>query len=229
VAEGGLLVERAGYPSEGRIVVPALILRPKAAPGRLPVVVMLGEGGKESLLKEKDPNSPCSAAGNGALVVLPDIRAFGELLSTGTKNEAGQRQAWERNGIVWGRPVPGMGATDLRGVLDGVVLRPDADSGRITVICRKSGGLAIAALFAAILDRRISAIDLDLAGCSFEKRSLPLVCGVLQHGDVLLWAALLADRKLVLRNLPAEAGDPAWLAGAFAAIGNPAGVEVNPK
>jgi cephalosporin-C deacetylase-like acetyl esterase len=229
LTEADVAVERAGYPSEGPIVVPTLILRPKAATGRLPVVVMLGEGGKESLLRETGPDSPRSAAGKGALVVLPDVRIYGELLSTGTKNEAGQRQAWERNGIVWGRPVPGMAATDLRGVLDGVASRSDADSGRVAVICRKSGGLAIAALFAAVLDRRISALDLDLAGCSFEKRNLPPVSYVLQHGDVLQWAALLADRKVVLRNVPAEAGDPAWLASVFAAAGNPAGVEINPR
>ena len=90
-------------------------------------------------------------------------------------------------------------------------------------------GIDSMALFAAVLDRRISAVDLDLAGCSFEKRNLPLVSCVLQHGDVLQWAALLADRKLVLRNVPAETGNPAWLASVFAAVGNPTGVEVNPR
>ncbi len=123
--------------------------------------------------------------------------------------------------------MPGMGATDLRAVLDRLVARPDADAGRVTVISRKSGGLAIAALLAAVLDRRIGAVDLDFAGCCFEKRNLPLVSCVLQHGDVLQWAALLADRKVVLRNVPGEAGDPAWLAGVFTAAGNAAGLQVH--
>jgi len=114
-------------------------------------------------------------------------------------------------------------------VLDGVAARPDADAARVSVICRKSGESAIAALFAAALDPRIDAVDLDLAGCCFENRKLPLVSCVLQHGDVLQWAALLADRKVVLRNVPPEAGDPAWLAGVFAAVGNAAGVQFNPK
>jgi cephalosporin-C deacetylase-like acetyl esterase len=228
-AEGDLLVERAAYPSEGGIVVPAVILKPKGVSGKLPIVIIVGAGGKDSLAKETGADSPRAIAAKGSLVVLPDIRTYGELSSTGSKDASRQQQAWERNGIVWGRPVPGMGATDLRGVLDGAAARPDADAARISVISRKSGGLAMAALFAAVLDRRISAVDLDLAGCCFEKRNLPLVSCVLQHGDVLQWAAMLADRKAVLRNVPPEAGAPAWLTGVFAAAENAAGVQINPK
>jgi cephalosporin-C deacetylase-like acetyl esterase len=223
--EADLIVERAAYPSEGGILVPAVIVKPKASTGKLPVAVMLGAGGKESLLAETGPASPRARAGAGTLVVLPDVRTYGELFAT-TKNQARQALAWERNGIVWGRPVPGMAATDLAGVLDGIIARPDADPKRITVVARGSGDLAIAALFAAILDRRITAVDVDLAGCCFAKRNLPLVSCVLQHGDVLQWAALLADRKLSLRNVPPEAGDPAWLARAFAGVGNAASLQV---
>jgi hypothetical protein len=43
-AEADLIVQRVGYPSEGGIVVPAVLLKPKAAGGRFPVVVILGEG-----------------------------------------------------------------------------------------------------------------------------------------------------------------------------------------
>jgi hypothetical protein len=228
-AESDVIVQRAGYPSEDGIVVPTVLLKPKAASGKLPIVILLDAGGKDLLAKETGADCARGLAGKGNLVVLPDVRGYGELLSTGSKDDSRQRQAWERNGIVWGRPVPGMGATDLRGVLDGLAARPDADSARVTLIARKSGGLAIAALFAAVLDRRISAVDLDLAGCCFEKRNLPLVSCVLQHGDVLQWAALLGDRKAVLRNVPPEAGAPAWLASAFAAAGNAAGVQINPK
>jgi hypothetical protein len=254
--EADVIVERAGYPSEGGIVVPVVLLKlktppsppaplppttlrvvpgegsggtpPKVAAGKLPVAVMLGAGGKESLLAETGPASPRARACAGAMVVLPDVRTYGELFAT-TQNRARQALAWERNGIVWGRPVPGMAATDLAGVLDGVARRPDVDPQRVTIVCRGSGDLAVAALFAAILDRRMTAVDLDLAGCCYEKRNLPVVACVLHHGDVLQWAALLADRKVVLRNVPAEAGDPAWLTKVFAAVGNAAGVQVRPN
>ncbi len=228
-SEGDLLVERVGYPSEGGIVVPAIVLRPKDAPGRLPVKVLLGPAGKESLLAEGGPDSPTGRARRGALVVLPDVRSFGELLSTGTDNAAAQRLAWERNGIVWGRPVAGMGCTDLAGVLDGLAARPDADLGRVEVIALKSGDAAIAAVFAAALDPRIAAVKADLAGCCFANRKLSLVSGVLQHGDVLQWAALVAPRRLALRNIPPEAGDAAWLAKAFVAAGGTDRLRIEPK
>ena len=61
-----------------------------------------------------------------------------------------------------------------------------------------------------------------------EKRNLPLVSCVLQHGDVLQWAALAADRKLTLRNVPAEAGDPAWLRNVFTLADNSDGLCVVP-
>ena len=46
----------------------------------------------------------------------------------------------------------------------------------------------------------MAAADLDFAGASFGKRNLALLPRVLLYGDVLQWAALVADRKLRLRN-----------------------------
>ena len=101
------------------------------------------------------------------------------MLSTGTKNEGAQRQAWERNGIVWGRPLPGMAASDLRGVLDGLAARPDTQGARVEIRARGTGDLALAAIFAAAQDRRITVVDVDLAGCCYAKRNLPLIPRVL--------------------------------------------------
>ena len=224
--EKGLLVQRARYPSEGGILAPAIVLRAQTAAGKLPVVVMFSRAGKESLLEEEGPASPTQLARDGFLVALPDVRCFGKLLSTGSKDDNSQRGAWERNGIVWGRPVPAMACTDIRGVLDGLSSRDDADMGRVELRSRNSGGLAIAAVFAAALDDRITSIDADFAGCCFQKRNLPLVPFVLWHGDVLHWAALLAERKLTIRNVPAEAGSPQWLSAVFAAAGNAHGLKI---
>jgi len=149
--------------------------------------------------------------------------------STSAGNNKRQDAAWQRNGIVWGRPVPGMACTDIQGVLDGLASRPDADMARVKVISRKSGDLAIAGLFAIAIDSRITEAELDLAGCCFQKRNLPLVSCVIQHGDVLQWAALAAGRKLTLRNVPPEAGDPAWLHAVACLVGNRDGVRVNGK
>ena len=223
---GELVIQRVRYPSEGGILVPAIILRKEAAGGKLPVVLIFDEAGKEALLEEDGPGSAAQLALEGRLVVLADVRTFGSLFSTGGKDERLQRQAWERNGIVWGRPVLAVACTDLRALLDGVASRPDADMTHVEAIARNSGGLAVAVLFAAALDLRITSADVDLAGCCFEERNLPLVSNVLCYGDVLQWAALVADRKLTLRNVPPEAGDPGWLAEVFAAVGNGQGLRM---
>jgi cephalosporin-C deacetylase-like acetyl esterase len=223
--EGDLFIQETACPAEGGIRVPAILVRSSKTAGKRPIVVLCSGGGKETLLAEQGPGSAVARARAGALVVLPDVRFSGVLSPAGTANEARQRQAWERNGIVWGRPVPGMTATDLRGVLDAIATWPDADMGRVSLIARKPADLGIAAIFAAALDPRFTEIDVDLDNRCFEKRTLPLVSGVLQHGDVLQWAALLADRKLTIRNLPPEAGPGAWLAKVFAAAGNPHGLQ----
>ena len=144
--EGELIVQRVAYPSEACLAVPTVLLAPAARSGKLPVTVVLAGDGKEALSAQTGPQSPRELARQGNLVVLPDVRTYGDMFSTGGQNAAGQRQAWERNGIVWGRPVPGMAATDLRAVLDGVAARPDADASRVTVLVRGSGDLSIAGL-----------------------------------------------------------------------------------
>jgi hypothetical protein len=95
---------------------------------------------------------------------------------------------------------------------------------RVTIVARDSGDLAMAALFAMALDPRIKSADLDFDNTCYQNRSLMLVPNVLLHGNVRHWAALAADRKLTIRNLPREAGDPDWLAHAFQCVDNTAGL-----
>jgi len=227
--EGELAVEHIGYPSEGGILVPTIVIRRKQADGKRPVTIVISETGRDSLLAEAGPNLPRQLAQDGSLVVLPAVRCYGEMFSTASAGKVNNRQraGWQRNGIVWGRPESGMACTDIQGVLDGLSSRPDADMTRVKLISRESGDLGIAVLFAAAFDPRIAEADVDLAGCCFQKRNLPLVSCVLQHGDVLQWAALVADRKLTLRNVPPEAGDTAWLNTAFSLGGNSDRLRVN--
>ena len=100
-----------------------------------------------------------------------------------------------------------MAVTDLQAVLDAIAVRPDADMQRVKIVASGSGDLAMAALFAMVLDARITDADLDFADACYEKRNLPLVPRVLLYGDVPEWASLVADRRLRLRNVPPEAGD----------------------
>jgi cephalosporin-C deacetylase-like acetyl esterase len=234
---GDLTLFPMDFPSEGPVLVPALLLFPKDVwTHKLPVTILLSTAGKEALAAQSGPDSPAALARGGTMVVLVDVRGYGKLFFTTHDSSAPnaaqlQRFAWERNGIVWGRPLPAMGCTDLRGVLDGLAALhwPNIDMTRVSVVCRGSGDLAVTALFAAALDPRIGSADLDFAQACFEKRDLPLVPNVLRYGDVLQWAALAADRRLTLRNLPPEAGDVNWLAAAFAAAGNPGGLHTESR
>ena len=225
--DGGLTIEHVAYPSEGGLLIPTIVVRRRDVKETLPVVMLFSEDAKESLLAETGSGSARQLAEDGSLVVLPDVRCHGAMFATGGKTDR-QQAAWERNGIVWGRPESGMACTDMRAVLDGILGRTDADLARVKMISRKSAGLAAAVLSWAALDPRVKSADVDLSGCCYGKRNLPLVSGVLEYGDVLEWSALLGDRKLTLRGVPSEAGDPAWLAGVFALTGNSQGLQIEP-
>ncbi|MHB8863972.1 MAG: acetylxylan esterase [Pirellulaceae bacterium] len=203
-----LIIEHVAFPSEGSIVVPSWILRPEqSTTERLPVEIILDVRGKDTLLEQTGDDSPRVQARCGTLVVLPDLRTFGQSFSTGTDSVAAQTTAWQRNSIVWGRPVAGMAVTDLQAVLDAIAVRPDADMERVKIVTSGSGDLAIVGLFAMVLDPRIGEADLDFANACYEKRDLMLVPRVLLYGDIPDWAGLVADRRLRLRHVPQEAGD----------------------
>jgi len=205
-------------------------------------VILCDDGGKAGQLTATDDGSPLALARIGSLVVLPDVRfagelslrtiagLTGELLTFKACSPLGEGEpgsfdgVWERNALLWGRPLAAMAATDIRAALDYVLSRPDADARNVSLVGR--GKAAVAAMFAAALDSRVTSVDLDFGGRCFAKRNLPMVPFVLQHGDLLQWAAVLADRQVTLRGVPAEAGEPAWLTGMFAAAGNPGGLRL---
>jgi dienelactone hydrolase len=248
VEDRKLVIEQTAYPSEGGLRLPVVLLRGKRTAGRQPVILLCDAAGKDAALSATGPGSARQLALDGALVVLPDVRFTGEYSPASRSGKLGPellrfpmasmlpqaadpnqqaaaiQHAWERNAIVWGRPLAGMACTDLRAVLDGALRRPEARRSSVLVLSRGAGGLAMAALYAAALDKRITALDADLCGACYANGKLPPLPFVLWHGDVLQWTALLADRKVTLRNLPPEAGDPAWLAQAFALRNNAQGL-----
>jgi hypothetical protein len=136
--------------------------------------------------------------------------------------------AWDRNGIVWGRPVTGMMVHDLRSVIDAMVKRAGFEKSRVVVRTMDTSALAAAALLAACLDPRIAAVDADFKGFRYEKSglwkddfsALPLVSRILRFGDIPQWAVLLADRGLTLRGVPMAQAERRVLESAFLRFGN---------
>lgn len=215
--KSGLIVERINCPTEGPIAVPVIVLRSQKPGKEASIKLLYDRRGPEELLTDSGPGSPQALARQGAIVVLPDTR-FIQAFEPGTDAQ--------KNAIVWGRPFPGMACTDLCAILDGICSWPELKGKEVTIITRNAAAHAVAALFTAILDKRIAALDLDFQGKCFTNRDLPLVPFVLQHGDVLQWAALLADRDLTLRQLPKAVGDATWLVRLFELLQNDAGLTI---
>ncbi len=204
----GLRVERMNCPSEGGLRLPLLLVRKQADSTPRSVVVMLDGRGKSAALGETGKGSARHYANQGALVVLPDLRFSGEL--TLENREKHLPNAWRRAAILWGRPFAGMACTDLRHVLDKLLEVPGLDQPGVRVIARHSPLLASAALFAAIVDPRISEVDADFMGTSFALQQgdpsypLPEIPFVLRHGDVPQWKELCTTARITLRNLPQQ-------------------------
>ncbi len=237
-----LVIERVLCPSEAGVSVPTLVLRPAGRGGKLPAVIIYSDRGKAALLAEGGDDSPAALARGGRVVVLPDVRFVGELslgamaglsgklttfkpcspLGEGRSNSF--PYVWRRNAMLWGRPVLGMVATDIRAVTGYIAGRKDVEQAGISLVGR--GRSTVAALLAAAGDPRIKALDADLDSRCFAHRKSPIIPFILRHGDVLQLAALLADRKLKLVGVPKEAGDQQWLKNAFRAAGNPKGLRL---
>jgi hypothetical protein len=231
---------------EGIFRIPVTILTPPSRGPLKPLLLFTGQGVK-NLLAETGPGSAIDIARSGRMVVVADLRFFGDvsldnLIGVGPtsllsfKPAYAQdewlcnqdrsfryhiRRAWDRNSIIWGRPLVGMMVTDIKAIVSHLHQRPGVDLSDIEIVGRSTAedadySVPLAVLFAAALDSRIKRIDVDLGGRSFEQRSLPAIPFVLWHGDVLQWAACTADRPLTLRNAPAKTDGLIWLKNVFA-------------
>jgi uncharacterized protein len=250
---GDFRVEEVLIPSEDHILVPTILIHPSAdkqSKNGASVEVYLLQDGRSALAKNAAPY--LNRARQGALVVLPDLRFSGnyavERLADAIRPEhlqfrqasphgfVGDRDsrrhlladAWDRNGILWGRPIPGMMVTDLSAVLDFLRRREGTTKLAVRVTAADSAPLALAALLTACLDWRIRSVDADFHGHCYEKAGLwandrtglPNISGILRYGDVPQWLALLAGRQVTVRNLPQSDATRRWLEDVFAEHGN---------
>jgi len=247
---GGTRADELLIPSEGGIRLPTLVIYPSS--GRTPtaVEIYLSEDGRAAAAK--DPGPYLARCRQGALVVLPDVRFSGDyavrrlaglvrpelvrfklayplrLAKEPAEQALDLADTWNRNGIIWGRPVPGMMATDLECVVNDIVKRQGLKDVEVHLWTKNAAALASAALFAACLDPRIVSVDADFKGHRFEQAvlwrddltALPMVSRVLCFGDIPQWSILLADRRLTLRQVPFHPGERRALEEAFARLGN---------
>jgi len=254
--DGGALVEQVLFPSEGDLRLPGLIVRPAGDAARpWPVSLVLRSGGSTGRDKA---GSYVERAMKGELVVLADIRFTGVYDLAGLAGKIGPDLvkhnvasnlsayekpedqlnhllwAWERNGIVWGRPIVGMAVSDIRSVLQALEQYPAANLESVRIETHGTAYLGLAAVFAGILDPRIRVLDVDLNGCRYETYrnwrdqpdGLPIIPFILRYGDVPQWLAVLGDREVTAHNLSVDASESTWLKQAFAAARNEDGLHI---
>jgi dienelactone hydrolase len=213
----GANVERIVLEVEPGIVVPMLVLTPRNARERAPVVVGIAQAGKSGFLKDRADELKQLLDG-GAIVVLPDLRGTGE-------TSTGDRTNLSVHVQLFGETLVGQRLRDLRSVLAYLRSRQDVNASRVALwgdsftptngadtdfkVPRRAEGWpreseplgGLLALLGALFEDDIRAIDV----------SGGLAC---YHGVLTHFAVLIPHDASVPGAL--TAGDLADLAGALA-------------
>ena len=128
---GGSLVRFVMDAAPG-IVVPGLFLMPKNAKGKLPVVVMVAQGGKAAFFKERG-EVIAAFLDAGVAVCLPDVRGTGETQPGQSAARGSSRTTISQMNLVLGQPVIGSQLRDLRAVIGWLQSQPHIDRQRIGI------------------------------------------------------------------------------------------------
>jgi cephalosporin-C deacetylase-like acetyl esterase len=128
---GGTLA-RFALEMEPGIVVSLLLITPKDAKGKTPVVVMVSQHGKAAFLTERGDVIEAFLKA-GVAVCLPDVRGTGETRA-GTSAERGStRTSVSQTNLILGQPVLGSQLRDLRTVIRWLQARDTIDGKSIAM------------------------------------------------------------------------------------------------
>lgn len=201
-----LITEKLVYESEPGISIPAVLLVPVGGGARKPAVLLADSRGKAAVASEAE-----ALATQGNVVLVPDLRGFGETtaLPAETGNYArlfGDYRSAMMAMLVGGT-MPGMRALDLVRGFDLLAHRNDVDTAQMRLIGR--GGAAVPALYASLLDGRISGIVLEGMLASYhsvvsERLAMrvteQVIPSALKHFDLPDVVAAIAPRRVILSN-----------------------------
>ncbi len=151
------------FTSEPGQPVPTLVMRPAAAAGRLPVVIVLhGTGGT----KEQDRGMMALLVARGMMAVAPDGRYHGERCPAGHGTAA--YDAAIADAYRTGRGHPWLYDTvfDVTRLIDYLQTRPDVDASRIGLMGFSKGGMET--YLTAAVDPRVAAAVPCIALQSFR-------------------------------------------------------------
>ena len=168
---GDLVTEKLLLTSEPGIVVPTRILYTKGRAARLPALVYLRDrsgGDDRPALFQK-------LAEQGKIVVVADVRGFGETVSAQKTPDPRIGYFDARDGMdadfayasfFLGRPLLGMRVRDARSVIRFLRSRPDVDADHISLVGR--GWAGVVALFAAALEPQVWSVAVNAVPVSYE-------------------------------------------------------------
>lgn len=209
---GNVTIERLLLETEPGIVVPVRVFHLGSEAASQPVVVYLRDRDAaadstnvfETLLRQ------------GWAVIVADVRGFGETMSRRQVADSRMYCFHPRDGkdadfayaaFSVGRPLLGMRVWDALHVLEYAHSRPDLDAKRVVLMGRGWAGLT--ALFAAVLDGRVSRLAVEGVPVSYaelfdhEMYAQPaslMLPGALQDFDLQDVYGALAPRSLLVLN-----------------------------
>ncbi|WP_281173069.1 alpha/beta hydrolase family protein [Alicyclobacillus herbarius] len=201
--------EKLYLTSEPEVELPFYVFLPNKLDAPFPLYIALhghNTTGKEVFLAEDavEHDLLLAALREGYAVIVPDVRAFGEM-SRAEDRKAGHPNSCEelqRRSLMMGCTLIGERVYDVMRLIDYAHTRSEIDSHRI-IVNGHSGGGAVT-LFAAALDTRITAAIPTSYLCTFKESILSIrhcVCnlipGILQLGEMQDVAALCAPRPIL--------------------------------
>ncbi len=114
------------------IVVPLLLMTPKNAPGRVPVVVMVSSRGKQAFFPTHG-EAMAAFLKAGIAVCLPDVRGTGETQPGSSAARGSARTSISQTNLILGQSVIGSQLRDLRTVIRWLAAREEIDGEKIAV------------------------------------------------------------------------------------------------
>ncbi len=203
IRRSGYHIEKLTYDSESGIMIPSLLFVPDGADDKKPAVVMVSEDGKKASAPEAE-----QLVRSGMVVLSIDARGFGEThVNTEVNSEEFHHYFGDfrdaMTALLVGKTMVGMRVLDITRAVDLLSARRDVDRDKIYVYGKKGG--AVPALYAAVLDRRISKLVLEGMLSSYDSvveskihRQVleSVVPGALKFYDLPDLVATLAPRKV---------------------------------
>ncbi len=125
-------VEGISLAVEPDIMVPLLLLQPMSGQSRLPVVVVLSQGGKERLLTHRGREIEVLLK-RGVIVCLPDVRGAGETSPDEGRGPDSEETTLAATQLMLGNTLLGARLKDLRTVIRYLKSRSDVDPQRIAL------------------------------------------------------------------------------------------------